>query len=100
MNVKFKGWDCKVLLTKYPSSGRPAIVLNDAATGERVAVATVNIHSVYLAEGETLIKDYSENEGILDVLVRAKIVSPPSEWVPTGFVKVARVTINEAAFAS
>lgn len=81
---------------KYRGNGRTAITVVDAEDGEDLLVATVNIPEASLEEGETVIKDYSENEGILKFLVENKIVSKPVRTVSTGFasVSVVKLLIN------
>ena len=41
----------------------------------------------------TFIKDYSENEGMLDALVKAGIVSEPIEYYHTGYVTCPLVEV-------
>jgi hypothetical protein len=67
--VKFKKWDCVIVYAQY-SNGRTAIQLKDDNDGSPVATATINVPDVYLEKDEVIIKDYSENEGMLDTLVR------------------------------
>jgi hypothetical protein len=90
--VKFKEWLCTVEKAAY-GNGRPALVLRDAEDGEQVAVATVNLPGVPLNPGEVFIKDYSENEGMLAALVRAGIVEPSGEAVPSGPAGVVRARL-------
>jgi len=54
--------------------------------GETILVATINVPSEKIADDEVIIKNYSENEGILDVLIDAKIISKPIRQVSTGHV--------------
>lgn len=49
------------------------------------AMCTVCMPEYDLAENEVIIKDYSENEGILEALVEAGIVSEPVRTVIVGF---------------
>jgi len=83
--VKFKEWDCTITTKKY-SNGRTAIELVDAEDGMPIAVATVNLPDVSLKPDEVFIKDWSENEGIMDVLIKAGIISPTIGATRTGFV--------------
>lgn len=83
--VRFKQWTCRVVFTQYQDNHRLAILLLDAETGERIAVATVNIPDEYLQPDEVIIKNYSENEGILPVLEEAGIVAPPHRIVQAGY---------------
>ncbi len=83
--VKFLGWSCDVLKKQY-YNGRIALALVDSFDGEPVATATVNMPEIDLAEDEVIIKNYSENEGILEVLTAAGIVQPTGRIVESGFV--------------
>lgn len=68
------------------SNGRTAIELIDAEDGCPVMVATINVPEVELAEGEIIIKNYSENEGVLEFLQENEIVGPVKRNIGTGFV--------------
>ena len=74
--VKFKRWTCTIEKGEY-SNGRIALELISVKDGDPVLVATVNVPSEKIAKDEVIIKTYSENEGILDVLINAKIISTP-----------------------
>ena len=70
---------------KYRGKGRTAITVVDAYDGEDLLVATVNLPDEQLLENYTIIKDYSENEGVLAFLVENGIVSAPVRNISTGF---------------
>ena len=53
--------------------GTSALILVDA-NGERVATASTNLRDVILPWNQVLIKDYTENEGVLATLVNDEIV--------------------------
>jgi len=76
--VRFAGLECGVECRQYPN-GRVALQLVTYENGypEPVARATINLPECDLAENEVIIKDYSENHGMLDALVDAGIVYPP-----------------------
>lgn len=84
MEVKFNEWNCKVWLRRY-ANGNVRIDLIDTEDGAPIATATCNIETK-LEPNEVLIKNYSENEGVLDALIEAGIVSTPIRKVPTGYV--------------
>jgi hypothetical protein len=86
--------DVVIQLHKY-SNGRPAIQLIDAEDGEPYATATVNIPDVLLLDNEVLVKDYSENEGMLDFLCKNNIVTPTQNGVQSGFVWVPIAILND-----
>lgn len=77
------------------ANDRLAIKLTAAdAFPEPVATATVNIPEEPLALNEVLIKDWSENEGMLAWLIREQLVNPPTRMVPAGYCEAACCTIG------
>ena len=78
---------------KYRGNNRVAITVVDAEDGEDLLVATVNLPDEPLEEGETVIKDYSENEGVLAFLIENGIVSKPIRNISTGFTQCQVVKI-------
>lgn len=84
--IQFKKWNCVLKLGKYDNNDRTAIQLINARDGSPVAVATVNIPDAPLEKDEVIIKNYSENEGMLDALVNAGIVQQTGKKVQSGFV--------------
>lgn len=84
--VEFVGVTCDVDITTY-QKGAPSIQLYCVATGEPVATATVDINKP-LPENHVAVKDYSENTGMLKVLVEAEVVSEPTTYIANGFVRI------------
>lgn len=95
--VRFKEWNCSIHFGKYLDNNRTAIVLRNARPMIEdgilhqpgtvpIAIATVNMPNVLLMDKEIIIKNWSENEGILDALVEANIISEPTRIAHTGFV--------------
>lgn len=74
--VKFYGVDCNVQLGRYPS-GRPALSLFAKKTDEYMAVATHDEPERMMSKRHICIKDWGGNEGILEVLIKARIISEP-----------------------
>ena len=80
-HMKYDTSDIVVSGTVY-ADGNPCILINGAEDDAPVAKATINIPYVtnipVHEEGDqgVLIKDYSENEGVLKTLVDAGIVNP------------------------
>lgn len=70
---------------KY-SNKRTAIELIDSEDGCPVMVATVNMPDAELQPDEVIIKNYSENEGVLDFLIENGIVGKPIRMVSSGWV--------------
>lgn len=81
--VKFKSWNCLVSFGRY-SNGRTAIRLIDSLDGAPVATATVNVPDVKLAKDEVIIKNWSENSGILRALIDHDVVMDTGKKVRCG----------------
>lgn len=89
--IKFHEYDCCISIGHYlavDSQGnlRIALTLEDPDNGEDIAVATINIPGEPLSKDEVIIKDYSENEGMLETLINASIISKPVRFVQTGHI--------------
>jgi len=78
MNVIFKQWNCRVIVSKYLKGGFPAIYLVDADNEEPIATATVNLieYGIEPEPNHCYLKDYSENRGIVEILAGAGAVIP------------------------
>jgi hypothetical protein len=85
--VKFLQYNCKVCITRY-SNDKIAIQLFDVEDNSTVATASINLPHIELEKDEVIIKDYSENEGLLQVLLDAKIVETTGKSINVGYVKV------------
>jgi len=85
--IVFKEWKCKLVFRQYGNQ-RIAIELIEVGTNEPIAVATVNLPNIPMKDNEIAIKDYSENETMLDVLISAGVVSKPIREVQTGYVTI------------
>jgi len=75
------------------SNGRKALQIIDTEDGCPIMVATVNVPEEPLAENETIIKNYSENEGVLDFLQENKIVGQVKREIRIGFVSCQVVDV-------
>lgn len=71
--VTFNNTECSVLFNEY-ENGNIAILLMDGGT--RYAIATINDPELELEGDQVLIKDYSENIGMVKALQEAEIVQP------------------------
>lgn len=73
LKIDFHGEKLSVHLGKYMGYGNPAMQLYDA---ELMPYMTASVNPEYkLKPGQILIKNYGENEGILNALIDAKIIS-------------------------
>ena len=76
------------------ANSRKVIELFEAETGEPFCVATVNIPDAFLLKQEVVIKDYSENEGILSPISPLKALTFlsfalfPQQFGPDGSIAV------------
>lgn len=98
--VQFKQWPCVVRFARYANNGRLAIQLVHARNGNLVATATINLPEISLAHNEVIIKDYSENKGMLEALVSAGIVEETGVRVSLSFgisAAVCRVLVDAPA---
>ena len=82
-DVEFAGYSCLLVKAQY-SNGRTALQLVDQDDGEMVATATTNIPEVTLKADEIIIKNYSENDGMLQCLVDAGYVAETGKVTRTG----------------
>ena len=80
---------------KY-KNGQTAIQLLDTSDGLPYATASVCVEDHLLKEDEVAIKDYSENQGIMDSLVEAGIIEYPHAFIQFNYVKipVCKLTIK------
>ena len=85
---EFKGYTLSVEMTRYAGNDRPAIQVIDTEDGYPYCMATVNMPDMDLADNEVAIKNWSENEGILECLQANGVVGPTKRRMPTGFVYV------------
>jgi len=83
---KYKNRNCRVLKSRY-SNNRIALVLVDE-DGIPEAKATINVvEDTAHKRSEVTIKNYSENEGMYEWLLRNQIVRPAHRFVYTGYTK-------------
>lgn len=97
IKVKMLGYSCIVQFAKYADGDRTAIELvvvdTDGTPIEPMARATVNLPGCPLAKNEVFIKNYSENEGIIDILHAAGVISKSIRQTPSGWVQVDVCTL-------
>lgn len=81
----FNGDILNAVITKY-DDGTDAIVI-ETTDGIPYGTASVNLREK-IPSGFVAVKDYSENIGILEALVYAKIIGQPEFYIRTGYVEV------------
>lgn len=82
--VKFMNFNCNVVRNAYPN-GRIALQLIDTEDGTPVATASVNLPDVNINDDEIFIKSYSENEGMMDMLLKEGIIGETLATANAGF---------------
>ena len=107
MDIEFTKWgetySLRVSMGQYygmkTASGVrcPVIQLYDNEDEQPFMTASVNIPTYPLEEGEVIIKNYSENEGILDALIEAGVVAPPHAVAYSGYVEADVCRLLEVA---
>jgi hypothetical protein len=97
LTVTFRGKAYEVAFAEYPNK-RTAIIMQgvDGNPDELYAVATVNLPDQPQAEGEVFIKNYSENEGVLEALEEGGVLKRTNEQIPCGYTsaQVANLTVD------
>ena len=99
--IRFMQQVLEVALTRYAAAPQTAIILYHQATGEQWCVASVCLSQYRQAADEVYVKNWSENEGLLDALVAGGIVENTGRVLPTGFVQanVCRLLVPAPAVA-
>ena len=93
--IFFGGYACEMQLSHY-TNGNKAISLVDTRDGSAVATATVNVDGVELSPNEVMIKDYSENKGMLRALRDSKVVENIVDVIQSGYVDIPVVTLSKS----
>lgn len=93
--VIFRGEKYTARVTSYPT-GVPAIVLVDDV-GQPELVATKHVPEAELQPGETCVKDYSENDGVLQALVSAGVVEDTGVRLQAGWTHLSVVRVVAGA---
>lgn len=98
MDMTFNGYECELQFAEY-GNGNTAIQLLDKEDASVVAVATVN-GEFQPPEGGVGIKDWSENVGMVDALIKANVIEPNLKFIePTGFVTIGYYKLTDVALA-
>jgi hypothetical protein len=73
-----------IQLGKY-KNGQTSMQLIDAADGTPVAVASIAVPELSISDHQIIVKDYSENLGMLEFLLDNNIAEETNEYVETGY---------------
>lgn len=97
MELTHKGYECEVVFDLYADNKNVAIILLDKGDDEIVSVASVNVDHKP-ADNVVGIKTWSENEGIVDSLVKGNVIKDDLLYMePTGFVAVEYYQLTDEA---
>lgn len=101
--VTFLSFDCVVVKGTYKANQQIAMSLvadntrnnvdQGVSYGEPIATATICIAGESFDKDETVIMNYSENEGILDQLIGAGIVKKTGRFIRSGFIEAPIVKV-------
>lgn len=88
MKYNLNGENYNVTLERGQYRNNNALVLElvETETGEPFMTCTVNTPEI--SGGEVAIKNYSENEGVLDFLIKEGIIEPPHRFISSGFISL------------
>lgn len=86
IRTKYIHDECILSIGHYPND-RIALVLR-TPEDEPVAVLTTNLPNNPMRDDEVAIKDYSENEGVLQCLIDHRLVLPAHRWITSGHVLI------------
>lgn len=85
----------KLLCSRYNyDRTQKALMIFDPEIGENIAVPSVMLEGASQADNEIFIKNWSENEGILEQLIMHGIVELPHGRIKTGFVYAEVCMLN------
>lgn len=104
-DILFKDWACRPIFRVYGVNDHGqnaiAIELAQVETYEPIARATVNMPHAEMGHREILIKDYSENEGMVASFLAAGYINEPDEALNAGWVEggVHRCTLTDLGAA-
>jgi hypothetical protein len=91
IKTKYCNTEVRLQWGKYP--GGQTMLRLWSNEGPEMTV-TCNVPDTRVLEGEIIVKDYSENEGVFDELVRLGVIAEQTGVVHSGYVflKIAKLT--------
>lgn len=90
--MKYKQWECELQIGYY-GNGNTAIQILDKEDYGLITTATVNLGDK-LPENQAYIKDYSENEGMLEFLKKTGIVNKVIGYKSSGYIIAPLCELN------
>lgn len=100
LRVTFGKWQCRVKARRYETNGNVYLGLVDIRKESSVADATINT-GVVLPDTHVAIKNYTENEGMVEALLAAGVIEgEPTSHIPLNlFLHVPVYALAPAAYA-
>ncbi len=87
--VEYKNYEnAGLYLTRFVEDNIPVLFIGNEETGEMYAICNINPESYKLKTFEFAIKNYSENEGMLDWLISNGYIEKPHSSFPSGYVNI------------
>lgn len=83
--VVFNNNSLIVKQAKFPNGQTCLVLAEHSSPNVMYMKASIAIAGEYVGANQTIIKDFSENEGILNALIEAGIVEDTGVTIPTGF---------------
>jgi hypothetical protein len=90
--IQFMGIECRIVKQRYPGNDQIALQLI-TSDGIPVAMATSCLIDYPFSPNQTCIKNYSENQGILEALITAGIIEKTGIHVQRGHVQFPIVRV-------
>ena len=81
--VTLNNIECNIQSRKY-NSGRLFMTLNSILDNSQVARITLDIDDVPVIDNMIILKDYNENEGVYDALLKAGVIEQSERKVSVG----------------
>lgn len=74
--VNFAGYSCEIRISRYATTNNIAIqlVMKDPDEHYYEPIATATVNAMPLPDNQIAVKDYSENEGMMDALAEAGVI--------------------------
>ena len=88
LEVDFQGFRCQLLMDRF-ADGSLCLTLVDLDENDQIARATVAVPAHPPTPGFIYVKDYGENEGMLDALCAAGVVTDTGRRLTVGMSEVA-----------
>lgn len=96
-DYSFNGFKNPLYLTKYVENDSLALFSGDIITKSIDGIYTVNLPELYEIDREkqVVIKNYSENKGVLDILIHDGILEPSYHVVSSDYVDFHICTLTK-----